>query len=573
MATTIQRGVATTTGTTATVTVTSYTASKTWLRFSVRCPGTDNAWDCQMVGKKVNSTTIEFTRRGNTGTAVVSWELIEDDDFSVQDLTDVGPLASTTFEDYTITAVTQSRTFVDFSARQTGDRDENSWARARLTSGTNVRIETGASVTADFDWFAQIVSISASRSPRVQMVVLDTVSADSDTSITSVKPDRTFTVQSAFKAFAGEWTNAFMHSVRLKSDGTQVQMRRVSQSSGSVSAVIYVIECKTFRVQRATNTGLIGTVGGATQSFTAPSEPAKCFLPGGSYYCSSAYMTNGGDINDSNVTLRSDDGTFSTINLVRSETVGDVTVEVQMVEVIDPDINIKTAAIVQGSVGSPPSLVVSALDTKKIAIVMLDEESSAQASAVTLGGVAMTKVLDATAVEGANNAQSMWALLDKDFPAGAGPHAVAVTGSGVGAACTVFYLRNAQQVIPSGAAVDTTVSVTPELSITSTATAPSGNSLAVGGAGHGDETGQDWNATPTGTGTWSRLFDNDPVSAFYVGGWQKFTSSGSKNYTESVASNTWNRATSLLAIFAEAKNPITATSTRRRTDRSANLRR
>lgn len=187
-------------------------------------------------------------------------------------------------------------------------------------------------------------------------------------------------------------------------------------------------------------------------------------------------------------------------------------------------------------------------NANRLVLVLIDDESQTQATGVTYNGVAMTPIAASTSTVGAGNASSIWGILNSSLPAG-GTYAVSVSGLDAGAYAQCVELNNVAQVIPSGAAVDTTETGA-VATTTATATAPSGDSIGVGCAGHGND-GTPFNNPPTGTGTWTRLFSNfnPPSSCYFVGAYQNFTTSGSKNYTET-SSAAWNRASQCLAIFA-----------------------
>ena len=115
-------------------------------------------------------------------------------------------------------------------------------------------------------------------------------------------------------------------------------------------------------------------------------------------------------------------------------------------------------------------------------------------------------------------------------------------------------MNNVAQVIPSGAAVDTNETGDVATSST-TVTAANDYSISVGALGFGNDTAS-FDNPPSGTGTWTRLFEiyGPPTSAWYGGAYQKWTSSGSKIYTET-ADMTWFRASQIQAVFAAYSAP------------------
>lgn len=211
-------------------------------------------------------------------------------------------------------------------------------------------------------------------------------------------------------------------------------------------------------------------------------------------------------------------------------------------------VNVEVANLRSGNSGTPISHPLTNKANRGV-LVFIDQESTTQATGVTYNSVAMTRVVYSTSAVGTGNASSIWMILNSQLPVAAGSYSVAVSGLGATAGVSVVEINNVAQVIPTGSAIDTNetgaVSTT-----TATVTAPSGESLAMGCAGHGNDP-TPFNATPSGTGTWTRLFTrlNPPTSAHFVGAYQAFSSSGAKNYTETSAA-AWNRASQCLAIFA-----------------------
>jgi hypothetical protein len=313
--------------------VTSYSASNAWLRYSMRCDGDDNSWDDQVVAKKIDSTHIRFERRGNTGTVYIQWQLDEDDDYDVTDTVDTGPLDSSTYEDYSVGPVDLDRTFVDVSARQSEiPRTNISWPRARLTSTTNVRVELGDSTDADFEFAIQVVELKPSAQATVQEVLVSNSTGDEDISITAVPPERTFIVSSAYFDDPDDWTNVRLHSVRLNTAGTEVEMRRTDQTGDYVDAVVYVVTGLKFSVQRS-GISVSGTSNSA--SFTAPGDTGSVVIVGGAYVNQSQFTCTAGGPDSSGHTLTPNGG-YTSITAERAISDGTASVEVEMVEMVLP---------------------------------------------------------------------------------------------------------------------------------------------------------------------------------------------------------------------------------------------
>ena len=219
----------------------------------------------------------------------------------------------------------------------------------------------------------------------------------------------------------------------------------------------------------------------------------------------------------------------------------------------DTTVNIETGNVAQGNAGGTTSHTLTTKENRGV-IVLIDDESETQASAVTYNSVSMTLVDSSTATTGAGNASSMWFILDADLPVGGASYNVSVTGLDSGASVSVVELNNVAQVIPSGSAVDTTETGATNTS-SATITAPSGDSISVGVLGQGAWAASQLASPPTGTGTWTRLFaiNTPPSSAEFGCGYQKWTTSGSKTYTESLGVGTnWYRSSQIHAVFAAA---------------------
>ena len=211
-------------------------------------------------------------------------------------------------------------------------------------------------------------------------------------------------------------------------------------------------------------------------------------------------------------------------------------------------VNIETGNIAQGNAGGSTSHTLTTSDNRGV-IVLIDDESTSQASGVTYNGAAMTLVVSSTSSVGAGNASSMWFILDADLPAGGSSYNVVVSGLDSGASVTVVEINNVAQIIPTGSAVDTTESGDVSSSST-TVTAPDGDSISIGALGYGNDTAS-FDNPPTGTGTWTRMFEiyGPPASAWYGGAYQAWSTAGSKTYTESVDTSFF-RASHIQAVFA-----------------------
>jgi len=191
--------------------------------------------------------------------------------------------------------------------------------------------------------------------------------------------------------------------------------------------------------------------------------------------------------------------------------------------------------------------------SNRMVLAIFDAEATTHdITAVTYNGESMTLIVEAENADSAGNSSAIWGISEADLPTGGTTYTVAFTGGSAAIAVTVVELNNVNATIPTGTAIDSSTSVSVATD-TATVTAPTGNSIAVGTLGHGDE-GDGNDSPPTGTGTWLRGWSggpNPPSGAYYAIGFQRFTSSGTKDYTETRSGNAWNRASMCVAVFAE----------------------
>jgi len=355
MAVTIQSGSFSQTGSLETVTVSSYVLANSILVHTMNVDGNDNAWDGQIIARKVSTTSISFQRRGNTGSMNVQWWLIEADDgeWTVQDIDDGGPFggaSSPFFNDHTITTVDLSRSFPIMSVRDSGDRDGTSHGRVRLTSTTNVRVEQNEAASADHEYFVQVVELATGIGASVQEVLFSD-DADIDQAITTVDPSKTLLFGSAYGSPGGtaDILNEDLYRMRLNGAGTQLQLRRVNQNTGVVlTGAAYIVEADIFSVQHASVT-ILDTDASEDQAFTAPSDTTQAFPLMGSFYDLCHSSTNGGSTVDSSVFRLTMNGAFTTMTCARevTETLGDAFLEVMLVEIVVPSEGTVQPALLQ----------------------------------------------------------------------------------------------------------------------------------------------------------------------------------------------------------------------------------
>ena len=168
------------------------------------------------------------------------------------------------------------------------------------------------------------------------------------------------------------------------------------------------------------------------------------------------------------------------------------------------EVIIETTNLAQGNAGGTTSHTLTTNANRGV-IVLIDVEGTSQATGVTYNSVAMTQVVSSTSSVGLGNASSMWFILDANLPAGGASYNVSVSGLSSAASVTVVELNNVAQVIPSGAAVDTNETGDVATSST-TVTAANDYSISVGALGFGNDTAS-FDNPPSGTGTWTRLFE------------------------------------------------------------------
>lgn len=207
--------------------------------------------------------------------------------------------------------------------------------------------------------------------------------------------------------------------------------------------------------------------------------------------------------------------------------------------------------LASGVAGTPFNITLTGAASRGV-VVMVDSESTSHSTSVTVNGASATLVVDAQNTTGAGNSSDLWVYFPPDaLPAGS--YAVSVSHPTGGAAgVRAVELNNIRQVVPSGAQVAEDDAGAAS-SMTSTPTIPAAASIAVGIAGHGNDS-QPFNGSPSGDGTWTRLFNgiNPPTSAHFVGAYQLFDGGeGAQDYTETAAAP-WNRASQCVAVFEVA---------------------
>lgn len=156
-----QSGQSTLSGTSVQATVTTYVLARSILIWKYRGGfSSPSAANCS--GRKLNTTTLEFTRNQSSGDAVViEWELMEfDTDVTVQDLS--SSYSSGTTHNITVSSVTVSQSFLvegGVSGKGGSSLSNDDFARWKLTSSTNV--ERYLNEAYDGTFYAQLVDYAA----------------------------------------------------------------------------------------------------------------------------------------------------------------------------------------------------------------------------------------------------------------------------------------------------------------------------------------------------------------------------------------------------------------------------
>lgn len=223
-----------------------------------------------------------------------------------------------------------------------------------------------------------------------------------------------------------------------------------------------------------------------------------------------------------------------------------------------PSVGIVPGNQAAGVGGTPFSHTLTAAPNRGV-LIEISDESTAFATAVTWNGTPAQIVNQSVSFIGAGNTTEQWVAFPADSVP-AGPYTVSVTHpGGAGARVRAVELNNIDQQVPAAAQRDTAAEGS-TTAITATATRPSSVCLATGCAGHGlDPTPFD--ATPSGTGTWSRRYTdiNPPTSSHFVGADQFLSAAGGTLVYSETAPSAWNRASSCVAIWSPADEAIVST--------------
>lgn len=223
-----------------------------------------------------------------------------------------------------------------------------------------------------------------------------------------------------------------------------------------------------------------------------------------------------------------------------------------------PTVGVETGNLAQGDGAAPFSHTLTNADSRIVLVMTVAETGGMEPTGVTHDGDAMTLVATAVSTVGAGNRTALWAILrgdDGTFPAGV--YSIVLAGGDAGTRAFAVELNDAEQAIT---ALTDTDNVGSASSISTSDTPLKTNSMAVGIAGHGEDPTA-FNSPPSGSGTWTRLFDDYAFasSAQFVGAFQSLSTLGAVTYTESVF-GTWNRASMILTIWpavaASADNPF-----------------
>jgi hypothetical protein len=152
-----QSGQSTLSGTSVQATVSTYTLANSLLVYKYR-GGFSSPSAAQISGRKLNTTTLEFTRNQSSGDSpVIEWELMEfDTDVTVQDLS--SSYSSGATHNITVSSVTTGQSFLvpgGVEGKSGSSLSQDDFARWRLTSSTNV--ERLLSEAYDGTFYAQLV--------------------------------------------------------------------------------------------------------------------------------------------------------------------------------------------------------------------------------------------------------------------------------------------------------------------------------------------------------------------------------------------------------------------------------
>ncbi|MDH5293369.1 MAG: cadherin-like domain-containing protein, partial [Acidimicrobiia bacterium] len=221
----IQKGTATLAGGSSSVTATiaAVDPTRAFLTFSVRGSDAnpDNLW---VRGTLTNATTVTFTRPGTTGTVTIEWSVVE---FASGVTVQRGSQTLTgTTTDVPISAVDLGRSFPIVSMTATGTQfSQNDFARATLTSPTNLRLSIPEIVTNVVSWQVVTYNDSSVQSGSVAFAAGDVSRSATVTAVDPTKAWLLYTIDTA----AGTTANIGQKMIRgMVTNGTTLTFDRSS---------------------------------------------------------------------------------------------------------------------------------------------------------------------------------------------------------------------------------------------------------------------------------------------------------------------------------------------------------
>jgi hypothetical protein len=239
------------------VTVSSYTASRTVLKWSIR-HGNENPSDSLAVGEKLNATTIRFTRNvAAVGLALETklYLVVHDADTTVGDYTfGAGTTGTVTLSPTVTTAQTYLVSNGQANSGGAFGNDDN--VSLAITNSSTVTWTANATNAARVNRFQAVDQIGCSVQ-YVQTAVTNTTSVSSG-AFSAVTMNRTW-LESAGLNTAAALTVAQIHAVSLNSTTTLLYESYTVNATAQNSKVFVVSEGAEFTVSRGTFSMAIAT--------------------------------------------------------------------------------------------------------------------------------------------------------------------------------------------------------------------------------------------------------------------------------------------------------------------------
>lgn len=294
----------------ATAAITAVTLANAWVNvIGVRGASTDglDEWRRQQVDAELNSTTQITFRTASpndiTGGQTVEWEVIEDDELSVQRGRLSGtPANNPGTNNVTITAVTLASTWVcAWAAGDGGSDSEFFFPTVRLSSTTNLQlVHDDASFSVSWSW--QVIEDTGSRLTVQRFNGTLGTGTTVDVTISAVVLANSWVRGYAFRSGSGLVIDADTDVHLFLQATTTLRWERSTTAPSSWDYTAEVIESTEVDVQRAQITfGANATVNSTISAVTM----AESFVMLGQSYTANARSNTAGDVLNSDINTSS----------------------------------------------------------------------------------------------------------------------------------------------------------------------------------------------------------------------------------------------------------------------------